>query len=218
MNKHFHIELRKIKKMLLSLGEMVEERFLRAIQAIVTNDSELAKKIIANDHKVDEMEVELEEECLKVMALYQPVAVDLRFLVSVIKINNDLERIGDEAKNIAQRLEIITKQDDYDYIFDYSVMAKKTENMLKKSLEAFVNLDIDLAFSILPLDDEVDKIKRTAYDKIKKAMAQHPDHIGYLINLLLISRHLERIADHATNIAEDVVYMVEGEIIRHEKL
>ena len=218
MNKHFHIELRKIKKMLLSLGEMVEERFLRAIQAVVTNDSELAKKIIVNDHKVDEMEVELEEECLKVMALYQPVAVDLRFLVGVIKINNDLERIGDEAKNIAQRLEIITKQEDYDYIFDYSVMAKKTENMLKKSLEAFVNLDIDLAFSILPLDDEVDKIKRTAYDKIKEAMAQHPDHIGYLINLLLISRHLERIADHATNIAEDVVYMVEGEIIRHEKL
>ncbi|MCK5230302.1 MAG: phosphate signaling complex protein PhoU [Desulfobulbaceae bacterium] len=218
MNKHFHIELRKIKKMLLSLGEMVEERFLRAIQAIVTNDSELAKKIIANDHKVDEMEVELEEECLKVMALYQPVAVDLRFLVGVIKINNDLERIGDEAKNIAQRLEIITKQEDYNYIFDYSVMAKKTENMLKKSLEAFVNLDIDLAFSILPLDDEVDKIKRTAYDKIKEAMAKNPDHIGYLINLLLISRHLERIADHATNIAEDVVYMVEGEIIRHEKL
>ena len=218
MNKHFHIELRKIKKMLLSLGEMVEERFLRAIQAVVTNDSELAKSIIVNDHKIDEMEVELEEECLKVMALYQPVAVDLRFLVGVIKINNDLERIGDEAKNIAQRLEIITKQDDYDYIFDYSVMAKKTENMLKKSLEAFVNLDIDLAFSILPLDDEVDKIKRTAYDKIKKAMALHPDHIGYLINLLLISRHLERVADHATNIAEDVVYMVEGEIIRHELL
>lgn len=217
MNKHFHIELRKIKKMLLSLGEMVEERFLRAIQAVVTNDSELAKKIIANDHKIDEMEVELEEECLKVMALYQPVAVDLRFLVGVIKINNDLERIGDEAKNIAQRLEIITKQEDYDHIFDYSVMAKKTENMLKKSLEAFINLDIDLAFSILPLDDEVDKIKRTAYDKIKEAMAEHPDHIGYLINLLLISRHLERIADHATNIAEDVVYMVEGEIIRHEQ-
>ncbi|MCK5322753.1 MAG: phosphate signaling complex protein PhoU [Desulfobulbaceae bacterium] len=218
MNKHFHVELRKIKKKLLCLGEMVEERFLRAVQAVVTNDSELAKKIIVNDHKVDEMEVELEEECLKVMALYQPVAVDLRFLVSVIKINNDLERIGDEAKNIAQRLEIITKQADYDYIFDYSVMAKKTENMLKKSLEAFVNLDIDLAFSILPLDDEVDKIKRTAYDKIKEAMAQHPDHIGYLINLLLISRHLERIADHATNIAEDVVYMVDGEIIRHEKV
>ncbi len=218
MNKHFHVELRKIKKRLLCLGKMVEERFLRAIQAVVTNDSELAKSIIVNDHKIDEMEVELEEECLKVMALYQPVAVDLRFLVGVIKINNDLERIGDEAKNIAQRLEIITKQDDYDYIFDYSVMAKKTENMLKKSLEAFVNLDIDLAFSILPLDDEVDKIKRTAYDKIKKAMAQHPDHIGYLINLLLISRHLERVADHATNIAEDVVYMVEGEIIRHELL
>lgn len=218
MNKHFHVELRKIKKSLLCLGEMVEERFLRAIQAVVTNDSELAKSIIVNDHKIDEMEVELEEECLKVMALYQPVAVDLRFLVGVIKINNDLERIGDEAKNIAQRLEIITKQDNYDYIFDYSVMAKKTENMLKKSLEAFVNLDIDLAFSILPLDDEVDKIKRTAYDKIKKAMAQHPDHIGYLINLLLISRHLERVADHATNIAEDVVYMVEGEIIRHELL
>ncbi|MEA2084342.1 MAG: phosphate signaling complex protein PhoU [Thermodesulfobacteriota bacterium] len=218
MSKHFQIELKKIKKLLLSLGEVVEERVLQAIQAVVTHDSELAKKIIVNDHEIDEMEVELEEECLKVMALHQPVAVDLRFLVGVIKINNDLERIGDEAKNIAQRIGIITKHDDYDFIFDYSVMAAKTENMLKKSLEAFVNLDINLAFSIIPLDDEVDKIKRTAYDKIKEAMAEHPDHIGYLINLLLISRHLERIADHATNIAEDVVYMIEGEIIRHEKL
>ncbi|MDY6792779.1 MAG: phosphate signaling complex protein PhoU [Thermodesulfobacteriota bacterium] len=218
MTKHFHRELEKIKKKILSLGAMVEENVRMAIKAIEEFDGEISQKIIASDHEIDEMEVEVEEECLKIIALHQPVAVDLRFLVAVIKINNDLERIGDQAVNIAQRVKTITKKEGSDFIFDYSVMAEKAETMLKMSLDALVNMDDDLALKVLVLDDEVDAKKEEAYRLIKTAISQHPDKVSYLINLLLISRHLERLADHATNIAEEVIYMIEGEIVRHGKL
>jgi len=218
MTKHFQRELEKIKKKILSLGAMVEERVRMAIQAIEEFDGQIAKKIIFSDHEIDEMEVEVEEECLKIMALHQPVAVDLRFLVAVIKINNDLERIGDQAVNIAQRVKTITKKERFDFVFDYSVMAEKAEAMLRMSLDALVNLDDDLAFKVLLLDDEVDAKKKEAYHLIKSAISENPDNVSYLINLLLISRHLERLADHATNIAEEVIYMIEGEIVRHGKI
>ena len=161
------------------------------------------------------MEVEIEEECLKVLALHQPVAVDLRFLIAVIKINNDLERIGDQAVNIAERVDVIAKGDLSDFFFDYSSMGEKAQNMLKMSLDALVNMDYNQAFEVVMMDDEVDLIKKDAYDRIKKAMRDHPGKLGELINLLLISRHLERLADHATNIAEEVIYLFKGEIIRH---
>jgi phosphate transport system protein len=163
------------------------------------------------------MEVEIEEECLKVIALHQPVAVDLRFLVAVIKINNDLERIGDQAVNVAQRVFSISGKGPRHFYFDYTTMADKAKAMLKMSLDALVHLDIDIAFKVLQLDDEVDAIKAEAYDKIKAEMQSANDDVGYLINLLLISRHLERVADHATNISEEIIYMIEGEIVRHGK-
>ncbi len=215
MPKHLQRELDKIKKQILSLGAIVEDRVRMAITAIEQRDSEIAGKIIVSDHEVDDMEVEIEEECLKIFALHQPVAVDLRFLVAVIKINNELESIGDQAVNIAERIEVIARHREYDIFFDYSNMADKTENMLRKSLDSLVNLDVELAFKVLLLDDEVDDLKDVAYKKIKTAMVKHSDIPGYLINLLLISRHLERMADHATNIAEEVIYMIEGEIVRH---
>ena len=215
MTRHFQKELIKIKKMILSLGAAVEERVQMAKTASADRDAQLARKIIKQDFEIDEMEVEVEEECLKVMALHQPVAVDLRFLIAVIKINNDLERIGDQAVNIAERVVTITKQDPTDFLFDYSSMAEKAQIMLKMSLDALVNMDVDLALKVCLLDDEVDDIKVIAYNKIKAAMAQDPDNLGYYINLLLISRHLERLADHTTNIAEEVIYMIEGEIVRH---
>ncbi len=218
MRQYFHNELEKIKKKILLLGAIVEERVRMAKLAINTRDGDLAGKIIRMDHEIDEMEVESEEECLKIMALHQPVAADLRFLVAVIKINNDLERIGDQSVNIAQRVSTIAKKSIYPFEFDYSLMADKAEAMLRKSLDSLVNKDIDLAIKVCHLDDEVDKIKTGAYDKIKKAMSLHPDQVGYLINLLLISRHLERMADHATNIAEEVIYMIEGSIVRHGKI
>lgn len=215
MTKHFHRELEKLKKRILTLGAMVEERVYMATKAIENNDSGLADKIIKSDYEIDEMEVDVEEECLKILALYQPVAVDLRFITAVIKINNDLERIADEAVNIARGVKYIAKGEKLHFDFDFYLMANKTEAMLKKSLDALVNLDVDLAFKVCLLDDEVDQFNGEAHRKVKDVIKDNPEHVEYFINLLLISRHLERIADHATNIAEEVIYLIEGEIVRH---
>jgi len=215
MTKHFRKELENIKKRILTLGSMVEDRLRLAIQAVDQADAEIAQRIIKTDYEIDEMEVEIEEECLKVLALHQPVAVDLRFIIAVIKINNELERIGDQAVNIAQRVEVIANRPKPPFMFDYSVMGEKTQRMLKMSLDALVNLDVDTSYKVIMMDDEVDQIKKDAYDKIKQAIQDLPERVGYYINLLLISRHLERLADHATNVAEEVIYLVEGEIYRH---
>jgi phosphate transport system protein len=217
MARYLIRELDKIKKKILSLGALVEERVRMTSAAVDNRDAAVAEKIIDTDWEIDEMEVDIEEECLKILALHQPVAVDLRFIIAVIKINNDLERIGDQAVNIAQRVLTIAKRPEMKFVFDYSPMAEKAEAMLKMSLDALVNMDLDLAFKVITLDDEVDAIKKLAYDRIKEAIKQTPDRVGYLINLLLISRHLERLADHATNIAEEVIYLIEGEIVRHAK-
>ena len=215
MSKHLRRELEKVKKQTLSLGALVEERARMAVQAVDSRDAALAQKIIDADWEVDEMEVEIEEECLKILALYQPVAVDLRFLVATIKINNDLERIGDEAVNIAERLVVMAKRPPMTFVFDYTPMAEKVQAMLKMSLDALVHLDVQLAFNVITMDDDVDAIQVQAYDRIKEAIKEYPDRVGYLINLLLVSRHLERLADHSTNIAEEVIYLIEGEIVRH---
>lgn len=215
IRKHFSRELQKIKKLILSLGAMIEERVHMAVTAIETNDATLAQEIIKSDYEIDEMEVEVEEECLKVLALYQPVAIDLRFIIAVIKINNELERIGDQAVNIAERVGVTAGNEQIERFFDYSAMGEKTQTMLKMSLDALVNMDYDQAFDVVMMDDEVDAIKEQAYDRVKHAMGEHPDKLGYLINLFLISRHLERLADHTTNIAEEVIYLIEGEIVRH---
>jgi phosphate transport system protein len=215
MPKHFHRELEKLKKRILTLGAMVEERVYMATKAIENNDSDLADKIITSDYEIDEMEVDVEEECLKILALYQPVAVDLRFITAVIKINNDLERIADEAVNIARGVKYIAKGEKLHFDFDFYLMAEKTEAMVKKSLDALVNLDVDLAFKVCLLDDEVDQFNGEAHRKVKDVIKDNPEYVEYFINLLLISRHLERIADHATNIAEEVIYLIEGEIVRH---
>jgi phosphate transport system protein len=215
MSKHFLRELENIKKRILTLGAMVEDMVHDSVLAVDRVDAELADRIIKRDCEIDEAEVDIEEECLKVLALHQPVAVDLRFIIAVIKINNDLERIGDQAVNIAQRVQVIAKRPKPPFWFDYSEMGEKSQRMLRMSLDALVNLDVDLAYRVITMDDEVDQIKKDAYDKIKQAIKDLPERVGYYINLLLISRHLERLADHATNIAEEVVYLVEGGILRH---
>jgi phosphate transport system protein len=215
MTKHFRKELESIKKRILTLGSMVEDLVHDSVKAVDRIDADLADEIIKKDSEIDETEVDIEEECLKVLALHQPVAVDLRFIIAVIKINNELERIGDQAVNIAQRVQVIAKRPKPPFWFDYSDMGEKAQKMLRMSLDALVNLDVDLAYRVITMDDEVDRIKSDAYDKIKQAIQDLPERVGYYINLLLISRHLERLADHATNIAEEVIYLVEGEIFRH---
>ena len=217
MAKHFQRELEKIKKSILSLGAIVEDRVRLAIKSIESRDAAIAEQIINMDYEIDEMEVEIEEECLKVLALHQPVAVDLRFLVSVIKINNDLERIADETVNIAYRVKTISKNKDCKFIFDYALMAEKASAMLKMSLDAMVRLDTDMAFKVCLMDDDVDVFVQGAYEQLKLFICAMPENAGTLLNMFLISRHIERIADHATNIAEEVIYVTDGEIVRHGK-
>ena len=215
MTVHLERELDRLKKKILALGAIVEERVRMAIKAMETRDRELAKKVIEADDEIDQIEVDVEEECLKILALYQPVAIDLRFIVAVIKINNDLERIGDIAVNIAERAAFLATQGKLDIPFDFAGMAEKTQSMLKKSIDALVNMDSNLAWEVGAADDEVDAINRAMYLQVQDGIRKNIDRMECLIHLLQASRHLERIADHATNIAEDVIYMISGEIVRH---
>lgn len=209
-------ELDRIKKGLLELCAMVEESVVKAIQAVVNNNVDLAREVIAGDDEIDTREVELDEECFKLIALYQPVAVDLRFVVAVIKFNNDLERIADLAANIAERALVLATSQDISAPYDVAQMTDAVQDMLKKSLDALVNLDVELARRVLTMDDEVDHMHSNNYQLVKDEIRKRPEHIDALLQYVTVSRHLERIADLATNIAEDVVYIVEGEIVRHK--
>ena len=216
MTLHMQREVEKLKKMVLQLGADVEDNVRKAVQALQTHDVETAEKIIAGDADVDRFEVYLEEECLKILALHQPVAIDLRFVIAVLKINNDLERIGDLAVNVAERAVYLANQEPVVIPFDFVGMAEKTQLMLKRSLDALVNMDVREAWEVCAMDDEVDAINRQMYEQVQDGIRQRPDQMNSLIHCLSTSRHLERIADHATNIAEDVIYMVAGEIVRHK--
>lgn len=218
MNNHFLRELHKLKQLLLSMGTLVEDRLKLVLQALKTLDGAKALDIAKSDDRVDQMEVAVEEECLKLMALYQPVAADLRFLVTATRINNDLERIGDEAVNIGNRINHMATHERPAFNFDYTEMGVKALQMLNLSMEALINMDVKLAAKVLKLDDEVDAWQKQAYDAIKDALKTNAKHSGYLLNMFLVSRHLERIGDLSTNICEDVIYMGRGEIVRHKKL
>jgi phosphate transport system protein len=186
-----------------------------AVTAIENRDAELANKVILGDTEIDQLEVNLEEDCLKILALHQPVAIDLRFIIAVLKINSDLERIGDLAVNMAERAQFLSGKSPIAIPFDLEGLALKTQKMLRESLDSLVNLNAGLARDVCVTDDEVDAINREMYDLVKAAIRIHPEQVDILIPYLSISRYLERIADHATNIAEDVIYMIEGEIARH---
>ncbi|MCG8634845.1 MAG: phosphate signaling complex protein PhoU [Desulfobacterales bacterium] len=214
MTTHLTRAMHQIKKEILSLGAMVEDRFKKAIYAIKTEDLEQAQYIIDTDFKVDEREVEVEEECLKTLALYQPVATDLRLIVAVIKINNDLERIADYAVNIAQRYKT-SAQNSNKFKYDYTAMAEQAANMLKLSLDALVSMDVDMAYTVREMDREVNTMRNDAYRTMKADIKRHPEMVEEIINMYLISRHIERVGDHTKNIAEEVIYLIEGEIIRH---
>ena len=215
MTTHFCTEIETLKKKILALGTVVEESLRRAMKALETRDARLARDIIDHDEEIDRMEVELEEDCLKVLALYQPVAIDLRFIVAVLKINNDLERIGDLAVNIAQRAETLSARERVEISFDYLGMARKVQLMLENSLDSLVNLDVKLARKVCDTDDEVDEMHRQMFYRVQEYIRADPDQLDQYLQYLSVTRYLERVADHSTNIAEDVIYMVEGEIVRH---
>ena len=217
MSKHLQRELDSVKKLFLTLSALVEENVLLSAKAFKEMDTALAKKVIQADDEIDRMEIEVEEECLKILALHQPVAVDLRFIVAILKINNDLERIGDLGVNIAKRVLYLATHNLPVAEFDFPRMMRKVHAMLSRSLDALVVLDAGLAREVCVLDTEVDKLKKEVEEKVETLIKQKPEDVQGLLCLLSVGRHLERIADHATNISEDVIYMVEGDIIRHRK-
>ncbi len=208
-------EIEVLKKELLALGAIVEERVTMAVKSLSRRDITLARRIIEGDNDIDDMEVELEENCLKILALHQPVAVDLRVIIAVLKINNDLERIGDLAVAIAERALDLSSVREIPLPFDFIGMSTRVQEMLRKSLDALVEWNIGLANDVCVLDDGVDEENRAMYRNIPEAIKQHPGQIEQLLGCLSVSRYLERIADHATNIAEDVIYLISGSIVRH---
>ncbi|MCF7974099.1 MAG: phosphate signaling complex protein PhoU [Phycisphaerae bacterium] len=216
MPVHLLREIEHLKKDILTVGAMAEQSVRKATQAMQDRDEVLAGQIIEQDIQLDNMEVEVEEACLKTLALHQPVAIDLRFIIAVLKINNDLERVGDLAVNIAERAIFVSHLPVIDIGFDYTVMATKVQAMLKQALDALVNFDAGSARRVCALDDEIDALNLEMYGLVQDAVKRRPEHAETLIHMLSAVRHLERIADHATNIAEDVIYMTEGRIIRHK--
>lgn len=215
MAKQLPRQIEALKQKFLFVGTLVEEAIAKAISALVNRDLALANAVIEADEEIDRMEVDVEEEVLKILALYQPVAADLRFVVAVLKINNDLERMGDLAKNIAKRAVFLSKCERVDLPLDFRGMATRAQSMVKMSLDALVTSDATLAQRVRDSDDDVDVMRAMIEKEIEKQIAAHPDRADCLLRLSSVARHLERIADMATNVAEDVIYMVEGEIVRH---
>ncbi|MFH1893128.1 MAG: phosphate signaling complex protein PhoU [Candidatus Zixiibacteriota bacterium] len=209
-------EIEALKKKVTFISTLVEESVYNSVKAVSERNQELARTVIDGDVEIDRMEVEVEEDCLKILALYQPVAVDLRFIVAVLKMNSDLERIGDFSVNIAQSADFLCSQRTTETLFDFPQMSKKVLNMLRMSIDSLVSMDADIARSVLEADDEVDDMNRAMFRQVQDEIRKHPDDAECLIRLLSVSRYLERIADHTTNIAEDVIYMISGEIVRHQ--
>ncbi len=215
MSKHLFRDLDNLKKQVLAVGGVVENAVNKAVTALTERRIALAGEIMRGDDKIDGMEVELEENCLKVLALHQPVATDLRFLIVVMKVNNDLERMGDLAVNIAERASYLASHEPIGVALDFSQMGNKVYKMVHDSLDALVNFDARLARQVWCSDDEVDVMNRKMFIQLQNLMKDDPRTIKRAIHALSASRHLERIADLATNIAEDIIFMVEGEVIRH---
>lgn len=215
MAVHFMRELDNLKKLSLTMAAMVEENLRLAVNSAIERDEPLARKVIEADHDIDRQEVAVEEECLKILALYQPVAHDLRFVVAMIKINHDLERIGDLAVNIGERAILLARRPPVTRDYHIQDLAETALRMVSRSLDALINQDAKLAREIWLSDDEADQRNRDLLEAVEEDLARNPSELHSLLALTSISRTLERIADHATNIAKDVIYMIEGDIVRH---
>ena len=215
--RHLQREIDRLKRKVLALGALVEENLRLAFQAIDQRDAAKARRVIATDVLIDQNEVDVEEECLKILALYQPVASDLRFVAAVIKINSELERIGDLSANIAERALQLIDEHPVAVPHHVAVMADRTWTILEKALDALVRQDALMAREVLVADDEVDELYAELIDELKAVIRADLEHLDAIVLLFSVARYLERLADHATNIAEDVLYMVEGEIQRHHQ-
>jgi len=216
MTVHFISEIDNLTMLLLEVTSKAEHAVHLAIQATLSHDVPLAQKVIDSDDEIDVAEIRIEEECLKILALYQPVAGDLRKVITILKVNNEIERVGDLAVNIAERVfDMASYGENMAAKLDFEEMTSKACGMLKKSIDSLTYRDVDIAAEVISLDDEVDKLHHDAYLFVREKMLEHPNQSGYYLDCLTISRCLERIADTATNISEDVIYMERGIIVRH---
>ncbi|MBI3322471.1 MAG: phosphate signaling complex protein PhoU [Candidatus Omnitrophica bacterium] len=215
MQRHFDEELGQLKERLLTMAGMAEQAVGKAIQALVDRSSALAEEVIREDVLINRLEVEIEQSCLSLLARYQPEAKDLRYIAMVFKIVNDLERVGDQSVNICERTLDLLKQPLLKPLIDIPRMAELAQAMLKDSLDAFVNRNADLARAVCRRDEQVDHLNDQIFHELLVYMTQDPKTITRALDLILVGRNLERVADHATNIAEDVYYLVRGESIKH---
>lgn len=215
MERHIDLELRRLKDELVRMASLAEAAIGLAVKSLVSRDAEMARQVIASDDAINKLEIDIDELCLRTMALYQPEAKDLRFLAMALKINNDLERMGDQAVNIAERTLELLKEPLLKPLIDIPRMAELSQRMVKESLDAFVQQDVARARAVCTQDDAVDQYDDQIFRELLTYMMEDPKAITRSVNLILVSRHLERIADHATNVAEDVIYMVEGKTIKH---
>ena len=215
MPRHFHEELEALKQTLLAMGGLVEDQIRRVMKALLERDDVMAQEVIERDRQVNTYDVEVDEQCVSLLALYQPAAGDLRFITTAMKIVTDLERIGDQAVNIAQRVLELNREPRLKPYIDLPRMSEQAQRMVKESLDAFVARDTALARQVCGEDSEVDLLKEQIFRELLTFMMEDPRTIPRAIRLILISRFMERVADHATNIAEMVVYLVEGKMVRH---
>ena len=215
MKEHFSEQLEELRRNIILMGGEVERQIHRAIEALIEVDPEKARAVIAADRDIDRMEMKVEDLAVQLLALQQPVAVDLRFLIAALKINNDLERIGDHAVNIAEGAERLAGQKPFKPFIDISYMAEVAESMLKQSLDAFVNRDAALAKQVLKKDDILDEKNVSIIRELLTYMAEYPTLITYCIELISISKNLERVGDLATNICEDTIFIAEARWVKH---
>ena len=215
MTRHLLRDLENLKKEILGVGALVENAIHRATSALLDRRPELAKDVLRGDEEIDQREVAIEEDCLKILALHQPVAADLRYIIAVLKVNNDLERMGDLAVNIAERAAYLGQHPPLAYPSGFDRLVEMVRKMVANSLTALVEQDTDTARQVLQDDDVVDEIHRDMFERIQSLMLENSDNVERAMHFLSASRNLERIADQATNVAEDVIFMVEGDIIRH---
>lgn len=215
MAKHLQRDLDQLAKDLLTMGALVEDATNKAINALVRRNKVLAQEVATGDGAINDRENQIEESALKILALHQPVAADLRFIITALKVNNDLERIGDHAVSIAERAETLADLEAVPLPDEFHKLVEVVQHMVHDSLNALVERDAQLARSVCMVDDEVDRIHRFMYSAMQSVMREDAKYIEPSINTISVTRHMERIADLATNIAEDVVFMVEGEILRH---
>jgi phosphate transport system protein len=214
MERRFEGELQTLRQRLLAMGSLAETMIHTGVKALVERDDTLVEAVLAHEEEMDLLCIEIDDRCFTLLALRQPMASDLRFLVAAIKINSDLERIGDQAVSIALRARDLIPQPQVKPLIDIPRMEHLTQAMVRKSLDAFVEGDPELARSVIESDDEVDNLRDQVFRELLTYMMGDPTTVPRALHLILISRHLERIADHATNIAEDVIYIVRGEDVR----